>query len=90
MPHFLSFADKICAEIRRETATGDSDDTRRAEIESYVSGSAVKLALIGTGRVRLSDDVKKRVLTTFHTLMILHENLDHTASPALARQGAGR
>ena len=48
------------------------------------------LALIGTGRVRLSDDVKKRVLTTFHTLMILHENLDHVTSPSFARQGTGR
>jgi hypothetical protein len=76
--------------MRRETARGESEDTRRAEIESYVSESAVKLALIGTGRVRLSDDIKKRVLTTFHTLMILHENLDHLASPSFARQGIGR
>lgn len=88
--HFLTSAERTCSEIRRETARGDSEYIRRAEIESYVSESAVKLALIGTGRVRLSDDVKKRVLTTFHTLMILHENLDHVTSPSFARQGTDR
>jgi hypothetical protein len=36
----------------------------------------MKLAVIGTGSVRLSDEIKKRVLTTFLTLMILRENLD--------------
>ena len=38
--------------------------------------STLKLARIGTGTVRLSDETKERVLRTFHTLMILSENLD--------------
>lgn len=79
--HYLLSAEKACTEMRRETAAGGSDATRRAEVESYVSSSAVKLALIGTGNVRLSDEIKNRVLTTFHTLMLLRENLDRTANP---------
>lgn len=46
-----------------------------------MAASATKLALIGTGSVRLSDEIKKRVLTTFLTLMILRENLDRSANP---------
>jgi hypothetical protein len=88
--HFLSSAEKACGEIRREAATGDSSATRRAEFETYVAASAMKLALIGTGRVRLSDEIKKRVLTTFLTLMILRENLDRPANPFLPRPRKSR
>jgi len=86
VPHFLSFAEKVCTDIRRETAATDSNATRRAEFQNYVAASAVKLALIGTGSVRLSDEIKKRVLTTFLTLMILRENLDRAPSPFLSRR----
>jgi hypothetical protein len=84
--HFLSSAEKACTEMRREAAAGESNATRRAEFESYVASSAVKLALIGTGSVRLSDEIKKRVLTTFLTLMILRENLDRAPNPFLPRR----
>jgi hypothetical protein len=90
VPHFLSYAEKACSDIRRETAAGGSNATRRTEFESYVAASAVKLALIGTGSVRLSDEVKKRVLTTFLTLMILRENLDRAPNPFLPRQRTTR
>jgi hypothetical protein len=76
--------------MRRETALGGSNATRRAEFENYVVASAVKLALIGTGSVRLSDETKKRVLTTFLTLMILRENLDRPVNPYLPRQRTRR
>ncbi len=90
VPHFLSSAEKACTDIRRETAAGGSNVTRRAEFENYVAASAVKLALIGTGSLRLSDEMKKRVLTTFLTLMILRENLDRAPSPFLPRQRTTR
>ncbi len=83
--HYLSSAEKACGEIRRQTAAADSNTARWAEFESYVAASAVKLAVIGTGSVRLSDEIKKRVLTTFHTLMLLRENLDRAANPPLLR-----
>lgn len=78
--HFLASADKACAEIRREAATGDASAARLAEFGTYVANAAMKLALIGTGSVRLSDEMKKRVLTTFLTLMILRENLDRPSN----------
>ena len=85
VPHFLSSAEKACTEIRREAAAGGSSAARRAEFGDYVAASAIKLALIGTGSSRLSDEIKKRVLTTFLTLMILRENLDRPATPFLPR-----
>jgi hypothetical protein len=73
--HFLLAAEKGCSEMRRETA-GGPDSLRRAAIQAYVATTAVKLACIGTGNVRLSDEMKKRILTDFLGLMILRENLD--------------
>ena len=90
MSHYLLSAERACTEIRRETAADGSSTTRRAEIESYVAASAIKLAHLGTGSVRLSDEVKKRVLTTFHTLMILRENLDRGETRFLPRQQTNR
>ena len=90
VPHFLSAAETACAEMRRETATGGSNAARRAEVESYVAAAAVKLALVGTGSARLSDEIKKRVLTTFLTLMILRENLDRAAAHFTRPRQTGR
>ena len=73
--HFLLAADRACNDMRREAASGESSAARLAELQTYVAAAAMKLALLGTGGGKLSDDLKKRVLTTFLTLMILHENL---------------
>ena len=88
--HYLSSAEQACSEMRREAATGDSTVARRAELESYVSAAAMKLAIIGTGSARLTDELKKRVLTTFLTLMILRENLDRPLNPFLPRSRTPR
>ena len=74
--HFLLAAESDCAAIRREKLPDEPDAARRIEIDDYVATSAMKLARLGTGSQRLSDETKKRILTTFHTLMILRENLD--------------
>jgi hypothetical protein len=50
----------------------------------------MKLARLGTGTVRLSDDIKKRILTTFLTLMILRENMDRTSGFFQPRQKVKR
>ncbi len=78
--HFLLLTEKACSEMRHETAGGGLLEARRTEIENYVTASAAKLACFATGRLRLSDEMKKRVLTTFLTLMILGENLDRCSS----------
>jgi hypothetical protein len=77
--------------MRHETAAGDLLDARRTEIEDYAAKSAAKLACLATGRLRLTDDMKKRVLTTFLTLMILRENLDRSAGrPARELRNSNR
>jgi len=85
VPHYLLSAEKACSDIRRETVGSGSSAARRADIECYLAGCAVKLAYLGTGGVRLSDEIKRRVLTTFLTLMILRENLDRAANRFLPR-----
>lgn len=79
--HFLLAAENECAAIRREAmpVTGP-DPKRRIEIEEYVAASASRLVSVGIGSVRLSDETKKRILTTFLSLMILRESLDRTTN----------
>lgn len=88
--HYLSSAEQACSEMRREAATGESSAVRREELQSYVAAAAMKLALIGTGSARLTDEIKKRVLTTFLNLMILRENLDRPINPFLPRSRTPR
>jgi hypothetical protein len=78
--HFLLGAEKACAEMRHETASGSLCPKRRAEIEKYAAMSAMKLACLATGSLRIPDETKMRILTTFLTLMILRENLDRVTS----------
>jgi hypothetical protein len=49
-------------------------------MESYVKSAALKLSDVATGSARLSDDMKKRVLTTMLTLMNLQESLDRSTA----------
>lgn len=78
--HFTLSLERACAEMRRETAVGKASATRQAEITNYINASAVKLSHVATGSARLSDDMKRRILATFLTLMNLRENLDRAAS----------
>jgi hypothetical protein len=78
--HFLLGIEHDCSELRRETALGKTTATRQTEIATYVKSTAMKLTQVATGRLRLSDDYKKRILTTFLTLMNLQESLDRAAN----------
>jgi len=80
--HFLVGIEHDCTQLRRETAQGKTSPTRQSEIASYVKTTAMKLTEVATGQVRLTDDYKKRILTTFLTLMNLQESLDRAASRA--------
>jgi hypothetical protein len=82
--HFLLGVEHDCAELRRETAQGRTSASRQSEITSYVRTTAMKLTEVATGRMRLSDEYKKRILTTFLTLMNLQESLDRAANRAPA------
>jgi beta-lactamase class A len=78
--HFILSIDHDCADLRRETAMGKTSIERQAEIASYVKATAMKLTEVATGRMRLSDEFKKRILTTLLTLMNLQESLDRAGN----------
>jgi hypothetical protein len=80
--HFLLDIDRDCADLRREVAQGKTQVERQSEIASYVKATAMKLTEVATSRLRLSDELKKRILTTFLTLMNLQESLDRSANRA--------
>ncbi len=80
--HFLTTVEHDCSELRREIAVGKTTPTRQTEIADWVKATANKLTIIAYGRLRLSDEYKKRILTTFLTLMNLHESLDRSANRA--------
>jgi len=80
--HFIQRIDHDCAELRREIAQGKTSPDRQAQIVVYVKATATALTEVATGRVRLSDEWKKRFLTTFLNLMNLHESLDRSANRA--------
>jgi hypothetical protein len=82
--HFILTIEHDCADLRRETALGRSTPARQAEIANYVKATALKLTEVATGRVRLSDELKKRVLTTLLILMNLQESIDRSANRAAA------
>lgn len=92
--HFIQGVEQACTQIRREIARGTATPARQSEIANYIQTTAAKLSCVTTGSLRLSDELKKRALTTLLTLMILRESLDrcttahvteppaHSASPA--------
>jgi len=71
--HFLLGIEHDCAELRRETAQGKSSPDRQSEIAAYVKTTAMKLTEVATGRMRLTDEYKKRILTTFAPSLCLAE-----------------
>ena len=78
--HFMISIESACTVMRREAAMEGANMTRRREIEIYVKSTALKLSDVATGSARLSDDLKKRVLTTMLTLMTLQESLDRSSA----------
>jgi hypothetical protein len=82
--HFILGIEHDCAELRRETAMGKTSPERQSEIISYVKTTAMKLTEVATGRLRLSDELKKRILTTFLTLMNVQESLDRSANRTMS------
>ena len=78
--HFIANIESICAQMRLEAARDRTSTTRRLEMADYIKTTAMKLSFVATGSVRLPDPVKKRVLTTFLTLMNLQESIDRTSS----------
>jgi hypothetical protein len=83
--HFLLSVEHTCAGMRRETVVGGSSAVRRSEIAAGVKATAEKLSHIAVISPPLTDEMKKRVLTTFLTLMNLQESLDRSTTPYAPR-----
>jgi hypothetical protein len=77
--HFTLSLESSCAEMRRETALGNTPHERQREIMGFITEHGEKLARVATSGLHLSDDLKARVLSTFLTLMNLRENLDRAS-----------
>ena len=77
--HFTLKLEQKCAELRRETVSGNSTAERSAEIIHFISDQGELLARVSTSGMHLADELKARVLSTFLTLMNLRESLDRAA-----------
>jgi len=77
--HFTLSLEASCAEMRRETAIGNTPHDRQRDIMKFITENGERLARVATSGLHLTDDLKARVLSTFLTLMNLRENLDRAA-----------
>lgn len=89
--HFTLSLETSCAEMRRETALGNTTQERQREIMRFITDHGERLARVATSGLHLTDDLKARVLSTFLTLMNLRENLDRASMrSSLGRSGHPR
>jgi hypothetical protein len=77
--HFTLSLESSCAEMRRETALGNTPQERHRAIMSFITEHGERLARVATSGLHLTDDLKARILSTFLTLMNLRENLDRAS-----------
>src|SRR5579864_2998549 len=77
--HFTLSLEAGCAEMRRETALGNTPQDRQKEIMRFITDHGERLARMATSGLHLTDDLKARILSTFLTLMNLRENLDRAS-----------
>jgi hypothetical protein len=77
--HFTWSVEEACAEMHRQVALRKATVERRAEMATYVGECSLLLARV-TSNLCLSDDLKRRILCTFLSLMNLRENLERAPS----------
>jgi len=77
--HFIVDIEDACSSMRREVSMERATVARRTEIDQYAKGTAAKLSAVAMG-TRLSDDLKKRILNTFLTLMNLQESVERSVT----------
>jgi len=77
--HFTVFIEDECAEIRRETALGKINRSRREECIDKIVGRGEMLARVATDGQPKSDELKTRIVSTVLTLINCRENMDRAA-----------
>ena len=75
--HFTWSVEEACAEMHRQVALRLATSQRRSEMVTYIGDCALLLARL-TSSLCLSDDLKRRILCTFQSLMNLRDNLERT------------
>jgi hypothetical protein len=85
--HYLVWLDGNCAAMRRETAPSGATLERHDEIANFLREHGERLSRVATGGLRLSDDMKARVLNAFLSLMNLRENLERAMERAAKARG---
>jgi hypothetical protein len=89
--HFTSSVEQTCSEMHRQIALRGATAERQAEVGMYIGECSLLLARVG-GNLRLSYELKRRLLCTFLSLMNLRENLERAASsrvPEFRSSGTG-
>ncbi len=84
--HFTLSVEQRCAEMRRQIGSGAAGATYAVEVRSYVTAQSLTLAHVATGDLRLTDPMKKRVLSTFLTLMNQREYLEEAGHSSAAEE----
>jgi hypothetical protein len=88
--HFTMKIEQNCAELHRQIALRGATLERRSEVTVYIGECALILARISSN-LCLSDELKRRVLSTFLSLMNLREKIERAESypePRAARRSA--
>ena len=76
--HFILSVEQTCTQMHREIVLRGVDGERQAAVASYIRENAQLLAGVSSN-LRLSDDLKRRILSSFLCLMNLREKLDRAA-----------
>jgi len=87
--HFTFTVEKACAEMHRQIAMRGVSTERQAEIVVYLGECSLMLARL-TSSLSLSDQLKRRVLSTFLSLMNLRETLERADSVGASPMRAPR
>ena len=88
--HFMQTLDDTCGDIRRETAPGTFSPERRIYLERYVSEQGERLARVAISGMRIPDEMKRRILTIFLSLINLRESMNRAAMPRPAGSRVAR
>ena len=77
--HFTDAVEQASSRMRREAASGLVNEEYREKSASSITEYGVLLARVATGGLPVPDPLKKRILSTLLTLMILRESLSRSA-----------
>ena len=77
--HFTQKVERNCAEMHRQIALCGATEERRAAVTVYV-GECISLLAQIASNLCLSDELKRRMLSTFLSLMNLRDKIARPAS----------